>query len=252
MRYRAVLFDLDGTLYRGSEPIPGAAESIHRLAEAGAQIGYVTNNSTQTRSDFAQKLTSLGFPASEETVIGTAHGAAVLAKKLHLGRVAVVGESGLRATLAEAGIHVVPAANEPDGVICGLDRDFTYAKLTDAMLAIRNGAKFIATNRDATYPMPGGLIPGSGTIIAAITTGAEVEPIVVGKPNPTMIHALLDHFGVAAEDCLMVGDRIDTDIASGQNAGCDVHLVLTGIEAQPIEGLNCSPTVVELIDRLLA
>ena len=253
MTYRAVLFDLDGTLYRGETPIAGAPEAVQRLAEAGLRVGYVTNNSTQTREAFAAKLNHLGFPATVSDVIGTGYGAAELVRSQGIQNVAVLGETGLSLSMQEAGLSVVDFEDAPEAVICGLNRQFTYDLLRRAMLAIRAGARFVATNTDATYPMEGGvLIPGSGSLIAAIRTCSETEPIVIGKPGPMMLEMLMKEFGVDPQETLMVGDRIDTDIDAGRNAGCAVHLVLTGIESVAPPDLEASPTVVELVDELLS
>ena len=226
--YAGYLFDLDGTLWRGNTPIPGAVETVRRLQAAGARIGYVTNNSTQSTEQFVAKLNGMGFPTEGCAIKSTASGAAAYVAAEGIGSAYVVGESGLHASMA-AVAEVTDGS--PEAVVVGLCFSFDYEKLKTAMRAIRGGARFIATNRDVTYPMEGGnLIPGAGSVVAAVAAAAEREPIVIGKPEPTMILQCLAELGLRAEETLVVGDRLDTDIESGQRAGCPVHLVLSGVE----------------------
>ena len=232
MRYRGYLFDLDGTLYRGEEPIPGAVEKVRELHESGAIVRYVTNNSTQTRAHFAQKLTSMGFLCNVDEVVSSAVGTAHYLAEHGLTTAFVVGEPGLVATLAEFGIRSV-VDEAPAAVVVGLCRQFTYDLMNEAMQRIRAGAVFVATNPDATFPREGGaLTPGAGSVVAAIRTCSETEPIVIGKPHPFLITETLLSAGLSPHEALVVGDRIDTDIASGAAAGCDTFLVLTGIERE--------------------
>ncbi|RYG39605.1 HAD family hydrolase [bacterium] len=142
----------------------------------------------------------------------------------------VVGEIGLKATLAEAGIAVVEEGSA-EAVVVGLARNFSYDVLTDAMLRIRAGAAFVATNPDKTYPIEGGgLIPGAGSIVAAVRACSGVEPFIVGKPNPFLVQAAIVELGLQPESVLVVGDRLDTDIEAGKAAGCPTWLVLSGVE----------------------
>lgn len=252
MSFRAVLFDLDGTLYRGNEVIDGAVSAVQRLVDAGVRVAYVTNNSTQTRQFFSDKLSRMGFLCTPDLVYGTAYGAVREAAKRGLTRIAVVGEPGLKESLAEAGTEIVGFDENPEAVIVGLCRTFTYDLMKSAMAAIRAGAFFIATNEDATFPIEGGgFIPGAGSVVAAIKTCSQTEPFVVGKPNPNLIQLAMAELGVSAEETLVVGDRLDTDIEAGIRAGCAVHLVLTGVESEALDGVPFSADVAALIDQLL-
>lgn len=236
MRYRGYIFDLDGTLFRGDEPIPKAVEKVRELHESGAVVRYVTNNSTQTREYFAQKLSRMGFAASPEEVVSSGVGTARYLQEHGYRTAFVVGESGLEATLAEYNIQSLKDL-EVDTVVVGLCRQFTYEWLREAMIRIRAGAKFVATNPDTTYPVEGGgLIPGAGSIVAAVRAASGQEPVIIGKPDPFLTQTALDDAGLNASETLVVGDRMDTDIESGRRAGCDTFLVLTGVATELPEG----------------
>lgn len=247
-RYPAYIFDLDGTVYRGNEVLPYAAETIATLKAGGRRVAYLTNNSSQTQAHFAEKLSRMGIPTEPHDVVSTATGAAAHMTAQGMRTAFVIGEPGLVATLREARIAVVnalanglivpqAAQTEVDAVVVGICRHFDYALLDGAMNRIRAGAEFIATNRDNIYPLEGDrVIPGTGSIVAAVATCSEREPFLIGKPRPFLVEVALSQLGVAAGDTLVVGDRYDTDILSGQAAGCDTYLVLTGITKEPPAG----------------
>ena len=250
---RAYLFDLDGTLFRGETPIPGAVEALQRLRAAGAAIRYLTNNSTLTRAQFVTKLERMGFQATVPEVISSGWGAALWSARANAQIVFIVGEPGLVQTFRDEGRTVVNATPEgvvgTDGpeaeiVVVGLHRTFTYAILAEAMRRIRAGAKFVATNPDTTYPMEGDhLVPGAGSIVAAVASCSQTEPFVIGKPSPYLIELALSELGIPPSEALVVGDRLDTDIEAGRQAGCPTHLVLTGVETQAPEGQRWSAGV---------
>jgi len=235
---KGVILDIDGVLRRGSEVVPGSIEAVEGLVEKGLSICYLTNNSTRTREAMLSTLTSMGFPPA--LVVSSAQAAAEYIKEISgAARCLVFGEKGLFEELSIAGHDPVLAGDgdwRADFVVAGLDRDLTYAKVRDSLWAIREGATFVATNRDPTLPMEGGrVVPGAGTTIAAIVECSGVEPVVVGKPEPYSTILALREMGLAAEDVLMVGDRPDTDIAAGKAAGCQVAMVLTGDVGEPPE-----------------
>lgn len=258
-RYRLYVFDLDGTLYRGTEAVPHAPEVVRALRASGAQIRFLTNNSGQTRAFFREKLDRMGYEARLEEVFSTATGAAQLCVESGHRRVFAVGEPGLLATLKEFGVAPVnegldgkatEAGGEADAVVVGICRNFTYAMLSAAMQRIRAGAPFIATNTDATYPLEQGrLEPGAGAIVAAVKTCAGKGPdVVVGKPNPLLMHQVAQAAGVPLSEVLAVGDRYETDILCGLNAGCDAHLVLTGVTEKAPDGVSWSPDLRGLLE----
>lgn len=226
-RYHAFLLDLDGVLYRGSEPIRGAAQSVGRLRAAGKGLAFVTNNSAGTPEVVAERLAAVGIEARPDEIETSALVTAELLADRGVGSAFVVGEDGLRTALRERGIDLCegePAAAEV--VVVGLDRGATYATLRTASLLVQRGAKLIATNADASFPAPDGDWPGAGALLAAIETTTRVRAEVVGKPHPPILRAALRRAGGGVP--LVVGDRLDTDIAGAAALGWDSLLVLTG------------------------
>ena len=235
-----MIFDLDGVLYTGDEPVPFAVESVNALRRRGFTVRFLTNNSSRTRAFYADKLQDMGFQASEDEMMSSASAARRLLLERSPGgaRVFVIGEEGLYEELGPEFRVVGPDELETaDYVVVGFDREFNYDKLADGLEALLAGAEFIATNLDATYPMPGGkLLPGGGSIVAALAAAAGREPVVTGKPNPAGIRALLADAGAGPEETLLIGDRPSTDMATARNAGTLSCLVLTGV-ASPADAL---------------
>lgn len=232
------VFDLDGVMYLGETAIPYAAEAVERLRADGKQVFFLTNNSGKTRADYREKLAHVnGLDVPESQIFTSAYGTALYLKAQGAaGRsVFVIGEPGLAQELEQAGLRpvVVPDSvpfDTIDYVVVGIDRQFTYDKLRFAHAAITRGhAQFIATNRDSTFPMEVGEIPGGGSLVAALATAAGREPITIGKPETHSYEAILSVAKVPAAQSVMVGDRLDTDIAVGNRAGAQTVLVLTGV-----------------------
>lgn len=231
---RILVFDMDGVLWAMEDPIPHAADCLAELRQRGVQIRFLTNNSSRTRADYVRKLNRMGIAGAEDEVMTSAYATAqVLVGEGAVGmRVYVVGEAGLRSELADAGMELVSGdADRIDYVVVGWDRQFTYAKLAEAHRAIVElGARFIATNRDATYPDAGGrTLPGGGSIVASIATSTGLMPRTIGKPERDALDLVLDAAGASLSDCLVIGDRLDTDIQLGVRAGARTGLVLTGV-----------------------
>lgn len=226
---KALVLDMDGVLWRGDQPIGNLPAIFQRIEELGLQVMMATNNSTLTPENFASKLAKLGVRVDPSQIVTSSEAAAYLLKKRFPegGPVFVVGESGLQQCLAKQGFY--PDEENVLAVVAGIDRQITYRKLAIATRLIRSGALFIGTNPDKTFPMPDGLIPGAGAILAAIQTASGVEPIIAGKPQPTILNQIMERLQVEAKQMLIVGDRLDTDIQWGQNAGCRTALVLSGI-----------------------
>jgi 4-nitrophenyl phosphatase len=228
--YRGILADLDGTMNRGERLIPGAERVYRELTEKGMRWLFLSNNATSLASDLALKINRLGIPVSEHQVLNSAavliH---VIKKEYPAARVFVVGESRLVQGMKDAGINVVEDHGPVDLVTAAMDRGFNYDKLRRAQTAILSGALFWATNLDPSFPVEQGLLPGAGSMVAAISTAAGRQPDrVMGKPHSDMAALALDRMGLPAESCLVVGDRMDTDILFARNAGIDSALVLTG------------------------
>lgn len=243
------VFDLDGVMYLGDTAIPYAAEAVTRLRGQGRQVFFLTNNSGRTRADYREKLDRVnGLDVPETQIFTSAYATALYLKAQGAaGRsVFVIGEPGLAQELAESGgLRPVTVADsvppdEIDYVAVGIDRQFTYDKLRFAHAAITRGhAQFLATNRDATFPMEVGEIPGGGSLVAALATATGREPITIGKPEPHAFEAILRAAGVPAEASVMIGDRLDTDIAVGNRVGARTVLVLTGVTAR--EAVETAP-----------
>lgn len=230
---KAILFDMDGVLYRGERPLPGAAEAVELARSLGYRPFFLTNNSTRTRSQYVERLRRMGIECTESDVITSAYATAEYLKSVapNGARVYVIGEEGLKVELRLAGFLL--SENGPvDFVVVGLDREFNYGKLARAQRAILSGADFIATNPDATFPTEDGLIPGAGSIVAAVERATGRRPKVIGKPEPFMLELALRLSGARREDCVVVGDRLDTDILAGNRAGMVTVLVLTGVTAE--------------------
>jgi 4-nitrophenyl phosphatase len=222
-----VCFDLDGVIWRGDDPIPAAAGGVAAIREAGLTVGFLSNNSSMVLDDVVAKLDRAGVPATRDEVLTSAvAAAALLERELARGaRVLACAGPGVVEALQSVGMDVV---SEPpaDAVVVGFHRDFDYAGLERASSAIRGGARFVATNMDATYPVPGGLIPGAGSIVAAVATATGEAPVVAGKPEEPTVTLVRARLGTAG---VMVGDRPSTDGAFADALGWPFALVLSGV-----------------------
>jgi len=230
--FKGFIFDLDGTIYLSDFLIPGADRIIRLLREKGKQVVFLSNKPLQTREDYASKLTRMGIPALPDDVINSTFVMAhYLKKNAPQARLFVVGEAPFIEELEKAGFTITEEPKEIDYVVVAFDRTFDYRKLNIAFQAIKRfGAHFVATNPDRTCPVEGGEIPDCAGMIAAIeaVTEKKVEAIV-GKPSPIMIQAVLDLLGLRPEDCILIGDRLETDIKMGKEAGIATGIVLTGV-----------------------
>ena len=228
--HRGWLFDLDGTVYRGEAPIPGAAETIAALRADGRRVAFLSNKPLATRADYAAKLTRLGIPTVADDVISSSLVLARHLRRLDAGApVFVIGEPPLVAELSAHGFEARTDARVR-WVVIAFDRTFDYAKLNTALQAVRGGARLIATNPDRTCPTETGEIPDCAGMIAAVeaVTGVRVE-VIVGKPSPLMLEMALERLGLPARECAVVGDRIETDVVMGKRLGLATVLVLSGV-----------------------
>lgn len=226
----AVLCDLDGVVYRGSKPVSGAPEALERLLDSGVQLFFITNNSTRTPEATAAKITDLtGVDIGGDQVLTSSQAAVTMLDESD-GPVLVVGEIGLSDVVDGAGHRVTTDPMEARSVVVGLTRSLTYETIAGAMQAIRNGARFIATNDDTTFPTEDGLAPGCGAIVAAIAAATDTSPEVAGKPNPAMRDLIRSK---VEGEAWIIGDRLDTDIALAHGEdGWRSVLVLTGISSR--------------------
>jgi 4-nitrophenyl phosphatase len=228
---KAFIFDMDGVLYRGSAPLPGVSALLDALTLRCIPFRLATNNSTATPAQYVDKLATMAVDVEPELIV-TSGGAtrAYLERRLPAGSaVFVIGESALSEQLF-VGDHLLPASNgDAAAVVVGLDRQFSYDKLYAASMAIRHGARFIATNADVTLPTEIGLVPGCGSIVAAIAAATSQEPEIVGKPETLLFEMACEDMGVSPEQTVAIGDRLDTDIVAACRIGVLSLMVLTGV-----------------------
>jgi 4-nitrophenyl phosphatase len=244
-RLRLVIFDLDGVVYRGHEPVPGAADLIGWLRSRGIAVRYATNNSMASREAYVHRLADLGIPSAPDEIV-TSTSATIGYLQRHLPsvrRVLAAGSPGMAAELERAGFVVTaaedavpsgydggPLAERYDAVIAGLDQESDYRRVAAAATAIREGAAFVATNVDLRFPTPHGFLPGAGSIVAAIAAAAGgVEPLVIGKPGPAMFTEILENADIGVDEAIVVGDNPDADILAASRTGVFSVLVLTGV-----------------------
>lgn len=228
--YDAYIFDLDGTVYLGDALLPTAGATITRLRQLGRRTVFLSNNPTRTRHDYAAKLTDLGLPTPPADVVNSSTVMVdFLQRRLPGARLFVVGEPSLEAELRDAGFTLTDDAAQVDAVIASFDRTLVYRKLQIAFDALRAGARFFATNADKYCPVPGGGEPDAAAVIAALEacTDRQIEA-VVGKPSAYMAEAILALVNVPPARCIMTGDRLETDVLMGLNAGMAGALTLTG------------------------
>lgn len=219
--------DLDGVVYRGNVPIPGAAGFVAWLQDTRQPFLFLTNHSARTPDSFAAKLRSMGMHVGPEHILSSAIVTAEFLKRARPGKSAfVIGEEGLLRALADAGVRCVESS--PELVVAGFDRALTYERLTQATRFLLDGAEFIGTNADATYPVEGGPAPECGALLASLETASGRKPLLMGKPEPFMYEEALRRLGVDRSRAVMVGDRLDTDIAGAVRSGIASVLALSG------------------------
>jgi len=230
----ALVLDMDGVLWKNAVPIGDLARIFRRMQASGPKILLATNNATMTVDDYIKKLAGFGVSLEPWQIVTSSHGvAATLSREFpSKGSVFVVGEAGVISSLCEAGFSVITNPDDVTSVVAvvgGMDRGFNYAKLRRAMTHIRSGARFYGTNPDPTFPTPEGLVPGAGAMLAALKIAGGTEPIIIGKPAPYMFQLCAERSKLSMQEMLIVGDRLETDIAGGQAVGARTALVLSGV-----------------------
>ena len=254
------IFDLDGVLWRGDTAIPGAADAVENLRARGHRPLFASNNSTRPPDDFAAKLNEMGIRAAPRDIVTSATAtASYLRRKFPDGaRVYVVGEPGLSQILRESGLEISdfdPNLAPADAVVVGLAREFTYEDLARAQAHILQGALFIATNRDATFPIEGSVLPGAGAVVAAVAVASGREPLTMGKPEPALLLQMRDDLGLKPGEMAMVGDRLDTDIACAHRAQIGSIWVATGVstweQARAARGEEKPDLLLENLEQLV-
>jgi len=252
---RSWLMDMDGVLVREEEAIPGANLFLDRLRELAIPFLLLTNNSIYTPRDLVARLAASGLEVPEQAIWTSALATAGFLHDQRPGGTAyVIGESGLTTALHEAGYTLDDRA--PDYVVLGETRTYSFERITRAIRLIGDGARFIATNPDPTGPSTAGPLPATGSVAALISRATGVEPYFVGKPNPLMMRSALNAIEAHSESSAMIGDRMDTDIVSGLEAGMETILVLSGVttremaERFPFRASHIVDSVAELVDQL--
>ncbi len=247
------LMDMDGVLVREELAIPGAGEFIGRLRERGIPFLVLTNNSIFTRRDLAARLLANGLDVPEEAIWTSALATAKFLEDQRPGGSAfVIGEAGLTTALHQAGYTLTE--RDPDYVLLGETRTYSFERITQAIRLVDRGARFIATNPDVTGPSPDGALPATGAVAALISRATGVDPYFVGKPNPLMMRSALNAIDAHSETTAMIGDRMDTDIVAGLEAGLETILVLTGVttladaERYPFRAARIVESVADLLE----
>lgn len=251
------LMDMDGVLVREEHAVPGADRFLASLRERGTPFLLLTNNSIYTRRDLAARLRASGLEVPEESIWTSALATARFLEEQRPGGSAfVIGEAGLTTALHDAGYTLTD--RDPDYVVLGETRTYSFERITRAIRLVAAGARFIATNPDTTGPTPEGPLPATGSVAALVSRATGVEPYYVGKPNPLMMRSALNALEAHAETTAMIGDRMDTDIVSGLEAGLETILVLTGLttreeaEAHPYRASRIVESVADLVDEAAA
>jgi 4-nitrophenyl phosphatase len=229
---KALILDMDGVLWKDDQPIGDLPRIFARIQEVGLKVILATNNAMRSADQHQQKLARFGVTVEEWQVVNSGMAVAYLLSQRfpHGGPVFVVGEGGLIKALEKNGFYPADAdAKDVLAVICGFDRQVTFEKFTRATILIRKGALFIGTNPDRTFPTPEGLIPGAGSFVAFLEAASDVKPIIAGKPFPTLFQLAFNRLQLSPDEILAVGDRLDTDILGGRQAGCRTALVMSGV-----------------------
>lgn len=248
-RYKNFLIDMDGVLYINQQPIKSAIQFINRI-KGSREVLLLTNNSKFTRTEYRDKLLSMGLDIAEDRIMTSSVATANYLKENHHpdgASVFAMGGTGLCRELEAIGMRIANGeeGRRADYVVVGWDTELTYEKLKTACLALHAGAIFIGTNSDATFPSTDGLWPGAGAILAAVETAACRSAIVIGKPNVFMMQTALSALSAKADETLTIGDRLETDISGGWRAGTDTCLVLTGVsKANDVEGFEPKPDII--------
>jgi 4-nitrophenyl phosphatase len=240
---------MDGVIWKSDAPIGNLSEIFARIRARGLKFVFATNNGTKTPQEYQQKLADLGVEIEASQVVTSALGIAfMLAQKYPRGtKVFVIGEDGIRVALEDKGFVILSTEDAPqaEAFVMGIDRSISFQKVVEATLLVRAGIPFYTTNTDKTFPTPRGQIPGSGAWLSVITTATDVEPIIAGKPFPYLMNLSLEILGTANAETLVVGDRLETDIAAGQAVGCPTALVLSGVSTkEQAQAWTPSPSII--------
>lgn len=229
---KALILDADGVVWKGNSPIGDLKEIFKKLNQKGVDYCFVTNNSSKTIKKYVERFKDFHIPVTPEQIYTSGKTTAEILKDRYPqgGNVFVVGMQGLKQTLSEEGFN--HSDRNPLAVVVGLDKEITYNKLSTATLLIRQGIPFIGTNGDKTFPDVKGLLPGAGSILAALIASTDRKPEIIGKPHSPIFTQALMYLNTRPEEVLVIGDRLETDIAGGHAAGCKTAVVLSGVSTR--------------------
>ena len=244
---------MDGVIWKADAPIGDLPILFKHIRERGLKFVFATNNGTRTSQQYVDRLKGFGVDVEPWQVVTSAQAAAHgLSQKFHRGtKVFMIGGDGVRAALEEKGFEILSVENAPDAqaVLMGIDREINFRKMEEATLLVRKGVPFYATNPDKTFPTPRGEIPGAGAWYSVVVTATGVEPIIAGKPFPFLMELSLEKLSTKREETLVIGDRLETDIAAGQQVGCPTALVLSGVSTR-LQADNWEPRIDIVADDL--
>lgn len=231
---KALILDMDGVIWKDDQPIGNLSQIFEQIKRAGIKVVLATNNSTRTVNQYLQRLTEFSVSMNKWQIINSAQTvSAYLKDNFPPGSsIYIVGEAGLTEAVLDHGFISEEKPNHAVAVVVGMDRNLTYEKLKHATLLIRAGAAFIGSNPDKTFPTPIGLVPGAGSILAALEAATNVSPTITGKPNPEIYHIALERLQSSPDETLVVGDRLETDILGAQRCGCRTAAVLSGVSTK--------------------
>jgi 4-nitrophenyl phosphatase len=233
---KSLILDMDGVIWRGDAPIGDLPAIFNRIREHGLKYVFATNNGTRTSDQYVTRLSSLGVEVEPWQVVTSAQALSyALSLKFPRGtKVFMIGGDGVRKALEENGYDIVPIENAPSAevVVMGIDSEISFQKMSEATYLVHRGVPFYATNPDKTFPTPRGEIPGAGAWYSVVVTATGIQPIIAGKPFPFLMDLSLERLGTQKAATLVVGDRIETDIAGGQAVGCPTALVLSGVSTR--------------------
>jgi 4-nitrophenyl phosphatase len=246
---KSLILDMDGVIWRADAPIGDLPSIFNRIRERGLKFVFATNNGTRTSEQYVTRLSSLGVQVEPWQVITSAQAVShILTRQFPPGtKIFMIGEDGVRKALEENGYEILPVENAAmaEAVVVGIDHEVSFQKMSEATYLVRKGIPFYATNPDKTFPTSRGEIPGAGAWYSVIVTATDVQPVVAGKPFPFLMELGLKNLGTMKGQTLVVGDRLETDIAAGQAVGCPTALVLSGVSTlQQANNWNPSPDLI--------
>jgi 4-nitrophenyl phosphatase len=246
---KSLILDMDGVIWRADAPIGDLPSIFNRIRERGLKFVFATNNGTRTSEQYVTRLSSLGVRVEPWQVITSAQAVShILTRQFPPGtKIFMIGEDGVRKALEENGYEILPVENAAmaEAVVVGIDHEVSFQKMSEATYLVRKGIPFYATNPDKTFPTSRGEIPGAGAWYSVIVTATDVQPVVAGKPFPFLMELGLKNLGIMKGQTLVVGDRLETDIAAGQAVGCPTALVLSGVSTlQQANNWNPSPDLI--------